>query len=160
MWFKLMMTLMVWLVYSHNTDKSTAVLKGKLGFNAGCWALQPNAAWLSWAVGRNLIVLVTVVQPSHASLSVSDSVGPVSTNNGDKMLDKKRFLLFCYNIISQYVAGLWILNKGCYLEWNECSFCTTWPQALALHRKLCNSVRVHHDAWFPLSSQQSVPWCW
>ena len=58
-----------------------SVLRGELRFNAGCTALQPNDAWLSWAVGRNLIVLVTVLHPPQALLEDEDSVGDDSIDD-------------------------------------------------------------------------------
>ena len=66
------------IIYLHRTERMTAVplvLKGELEFNSGCTTLQPNDAWLSCAVGRNLTILVTILHPSQASLEDSDSVG-------------------------------------------------------------------------------------
>ena len=55
--------------YLHKTERTTnAFLREELGFSAGCSALQTTDAWLSWAVGLNLIVLVTDWHPLHISL--------------------------------------------------------------------------------------------
>ena len=53
------------------------VLRGELSGNAECSALHPNEAWLSWAVGRNLILLVSVLHPLQISVA-SDEL-----SNGD-----------------------------------------------------------------------------
>ena len=68
-------------IYLHKTERMTAapsVFRGELGNNAGWIALQPNEAWLSCAVGRNLIVLVNVLHPVQISLDVEASVGDVA----------------------------------------------------------------------------------
>ena len=69
------------IMYLHKTERMTdvpCVLIGELSGNAECSALQPNSAWLSWAVGRNLILLVTVLHPLHTSLEDETSDGDVS----------------------------------------------------------------------------------
>ena len=69
------------IIYLHKTERMTdapSVLRGELGNNAGWIALQPNEAWLSCAVGRNLIVLVNVLHPVQASLDDEASVGEVA----------------------------------------------------------------------------------
>ena len=68
-------------IYLHKTERMTfvpCVLRWELISNAGWIARHPNVAWLSWAVGRNLIVLVTVLHPVQTSLEVEDSVGDVT----------------------------------------------------------------------------------
>ena len=68
-------------IYLHNTERMTdapSILSGEFGNNAGWIALQPNEAWLSCADGRNLIVLVKVLHPLHASLEDEASVGEVA----------------------------------------------------------------------------------
>ena len=70
-------------IYLHKTERMTfvpCVLRWELISNAGWIARHPNVAWLSWAVGRNLIVLVTVLHPVQTSLEVEDSVGDVTSN--------------------------------------------------------------------------------
>ena len=85
MWFRLK----IWglrcggscLIYLHKTERITFVpwvRRGELRLSAGCRALHPNEAWLSWAVGRNLMVLVSVLHPLQVLSEDEDSTGEVS----------------------------------------------------------------------------------
>ena len=68
-----------------------SILRGELGNNAGWMALQPNEAWLSWADGRNLIVLVNVLHPVQESLEVEVSDGDearIKTDEFNKLIIK------------------------------------------------------------------------